>query len=314
MDTEGQQVYRQQADQLMDRDGSTGNSLGIGPALSAEGGFRFFSNATPPPSSLETADTTEVDVGEGLGPTFMTDNGLDLSSNEFRPSRSHVWETTARRTTDATEADMRELMKLSLMAYRLTTTAGLPPTNNLVSMTGAALKILGRVKAPVKQQQQLRRPLVLHDPTPKPTTSLAMQAVSCCEQILDAFTHVCSLLYVELMPEAPQLADDGEDDGMSAARAVMMVELISHLFEKLSCRQREVLTTILVDDDVSSPPDPDVLASGNYPTDLPTPTQSPSDRPSGIVSVVLQRAHGRHPQLEGYIRAIRDLTRRKSGA
>ncbi|KAL6870150.1 hypothetical protein ACO1O0_001486 [Amphichorda felina] len=286
----------------------------------------------------EDSDNTLV----GMDPKFGLENGLDdLFSSPLVPPPPPE-QADGKRAADRIETDMRELAELNLKAYRMTKVTGIKYTIELIVITRAILGILGRVTATVQQQEEENRVCavsngrrhprlpspVLHDYTPRMTTSLILQAVSCCEQILDAFTHVCSDLYAQLVPQARSAGgnnngngNSGDDDcSLSTARAVMTVELINHLYEKLSRGQKQVLKAAPTADSFSpsSPnlatPTSEYSESSTTATDRPTAAaQMASDSSASIIAVLLQRAHGRHPHLEAYIRAIRDLTRRNDG-
>ena len=287
----------------------------------------------------EDSDNTLV----GMGPTFGLDNGLDdLFSSPLVPPPPE--QANGKRAADRIETDMRELAELNLKAYRMTKVTGIKYTVELSVMTRAILGILGRVTATVQQQEEENRVCaasndrrhprlsspVLHGYAPRMTTSLVLllQAVSCCEQILDAFTHVCSDLYAQLVSQARSASGNnngngssGDDDcSLSTARAVMTVELISHLYEKLSRGQKQVLKAAPTADSFS-PSSPNLATptsedSESYTTATDRPTaaaQRATDSSAGIIAVLLQWAHGRHPHLEAYIQAIRDLTRKNDG-
>ncbi|WYZ38316.1 hypothetical protein EsH8_III_000230 [Colletotrichum jinshuiense] len=258
----------------------------------------------------------------------LEEHGLGFLADQAPPSESPRPENNSSSTRDATETDMRELTELSVRAYRVIIDAQAPCRDELFSMTQSVLKVLARIAATVRQQQQQPNEVsmptssnedqqqdlqVVVDHGPRTSISLVLQAVSVCEQIYSAFVHACSALHSELEPHAQTSSSSGNEDDhrMADARAVMTVELINYLFEKLNRAQRQLLATALIADDATSSSSPDSLSPEGSITSLSIPSDLSSGFSTSVIPMMMHRAHGKHPQLQTHIQAIRTLTRNK---
>ncbi|ROT36442.1 hypothetical protein SODALDRAFT_352419 [Sodiomyces alkalinus F11] len=275
-------------------------------------------------------DTNNV---PSFDPDMALEHGLEFladGSHGTMLDQSPGPESSSSSTRDAMETDIRELTELSLRAHRITTDAGTPSTDELFAMTQSALKVLARITSTVQQQQQQQQqpnevsavpgngdqdpqPAVQHGPWM--AISLVLQAVSVCEQIYEMFGHACSVLQSELEPDVQHgsgsgSGSDANDHRMSDARAVMTVELINYLFEKLSRAQRQLLAAALTADDASANSLDDMTPEDSI-TSLSVPSDALSRCSTSVIPILRDRAHGKHPQLQKCIQAIRDLTRNK---
>ncbi|EFQ34566.1 hypothetical protein CGRA01v4_13937 [Colletotrichum graminicola] len=259
-------------------------------------------------------------------PNIALDHGLEFLADRTSPAESPRSEDTSN-MRDATETDMRELTELSVRAYRVITEAGIPSTDELLAMTQSVLKVLERIAATVRLEQnegsmtggdrdQQNHQTVM-DHGSRTSISLVLHAVSVCEQIYSAFVHACSALHSELETHtqasngggSKSSSSNADDHKMSDARAVMTVELINYLFEKLNRAQRQLLATALVADGATSSPE-DLSPEGSIKS-LSIPSDSSLGFSTSVISTMMHRAHGKHPQLQAHIQAIRDLTRNK---
>ncbi|KAK1569736.1 uncharacterized protein LY79DRAFT_594717 [Colletotrichum navitas] len=263
-----------------------------------------------------------------LEPNVNLDHGMEFLADRTSPAESPRSENTSN-MRDATETDMRELTELSVRAYRVITEAGTPSTDELLALTQSVLKVLERIAATVRLEQNegsmpggdgdQQDPQTVVDHGSRTSISLVLHAVSVCEQVYSAFVYACSALHSEL--ETHTQASNGggsrgsssssnaNDHRMSDARAVMTVELINYLFEKLNRAQRQLLATALVADGATSSPE-DLSPEGSIKSLL-IPSDSPSGFSASVISTMMHRTHGKHPQLQAHIQAIRDLTRNK---
>ncbi|KAM0339115.1 hypothetical protein ACHAPU_011068 [Fusarium lateritium] len=218
-------------------------------------------------------------------------------------------------TRDAMETDMQVLTELNIRAYRLMTGGGTSFTEELCAMTQSVLKVLAQITATAREQQNGDCREKEHQ-SPRTSISLVLQAVSVCEQIYSAFIHVCTVLHNGLEIHADLRQEADADDRMSDAQAVMTVELINYLFEKLSRAQKRLLdTTFAVEN--ASPRSVESLRGDDSATSpkpsLPSDTSSDYSSPTGIITIMKNRTFGKHPQLQNAIQTIRDLTRDKDG-
>jgi hypothetical protein len=242
---------------------------------------------------------------------------LDFLANGIMPDQRPTPED-ASTTGDGMERDIRELTALSIRAHRVITVARIPPTDELFAMTQPVLKVLTRVTETVKQRQghvpgdgDQDRPSTPYQGA-SASTSLILQAVSVCEQIYNAFVHACSVLHSDLEPltqPGSGSGSKGNDHSMINAQAVMTVELINYLFEKLSRCQIQLLTAALTADDASPNSAASLTPSGSIvsPSTL---SDSLSGCSTSLIPIMMLRANGKHPELQTYIQAIRDLTRK----
>ncbi|KAJ4088460.1 hypothetical protein NW756_006855 [Fusarium oxysporum] len=256
------------------------------------------------------------------------DQGLDmfadLTAATTVPARNKGPDNISN-TMDAMETDMQVLTELNVRAYRLMTSDRTPFTEELCAITDSVLKVLTRVTAMAREQQskagtpgcgEKDNRLHIHQ-TPRVSISLVLQGVSVCEQIYSAFIHVCSLLRngLELHSDTNNENDAG-DHRMSDAQAVMTVELINYLFEKLNRAQKQLLDTALTVED-ASPSSVESLGVHDSATSPKLSLQSdssPNYSPTtGIITVMMNRTCGKHPQLQNAIKTIRDLARDKDG-
>ncbi|KAL2756318.1 hypothetical protein ACRALDRAFT_1070608 [Sodiomyces alcalophilus JCM 7366] len=270
----------------------------------------------------------DASIAPSFGPDTTLEHGLEFLTDGTMSAQSPVPtpENTSG-TRDAMETDIRELTELSLSAYRVTTDAGIPSTDELFAMTQSVLKVLARITSTVQQQQQKNevsvpgngnqdsQPVVHHGP--RTAISLVLQAVSVCEQIYETFVHTCSVLRSELELHTQRGSGSGSgsdvnqnDHRMSDARAVMTVELINYLFEKMSRAQKQLLAAALTTDDASSST-PESISTEGSTTSLAVPSDPLSGCSTSVIPILTHRVHRKHPQLQNYIQAIRDLTRNK---
>ncbi|CAH0050579.1 unnamed protein product [Clonostachys solani] len=257
-----------------------------------------------------------------FGSDVTPEHELELSTNKVLLAQSPMVENFST-TMDAMETDMHELAELSLRAYRVMKVASVPLTDELQEMTQSTLKVLARIVtvngASVTSNQRSDSPSSIYD-SRQTSIGLVLQAISVCEQIYNSFVHACSALRSELEAQSEPGIDSNSsenDAGTSDAQAVMTVELINYLFEKLSRSHRQLLsielTTIepytsssssIIQDD----PSPDGASMTSGVTVSPTPT---CGSPATLIPVMIQRAQGKHTQLHACIQNIRDLTRQK---
>uniref|UniRef100_A0A8H7K3A5 Aflatoxin regulatory protein domain-containing protein n=1 Tax=Bionectria ochroleuca TaxID=29856 RepID=A0A8H7K3A5_BIOOC len=252
---------------------------------------------------------------------------LELSTNQVLLAQSPRLENFGT-TRDAMETDMHELAELSLRAYRVMKVASVPSTDELQEMAQSTLKVLARILTVVRHQQngasvtsnqRSDSPSSIYD-SRQTSISLVLQAISVCEQIYNSFVHVCSALRSELEPQSKPGIDSNRsenDPRTSDAQAVMTVELINYLFEKLSRSHRQLLSIELTAIEPSpsssssivqhdSSPDGASMTSG-----VTVPLTSTCGSPTTLIPVMIQRAQGKHTQLRAHIQTIRDLTRQK---
>lgn len=224
-------------------------------------------------------------------------------------------------TRDSMETDIQELTELNIRAYRLATDVDTPFTDDLCAMTQSALKVLARITATAQQDQSeiaasnssdRYRRTSMHQNS-SASISLVLQAVSVCEQIYGVFIHACATLRsgLERKPE-PSNGSDISHHRMSDARAVMTVELINYLFEKLSRAQRQLLATALTAED-GSPSTLESSTTGGSTTSVspsePSDLSSDCSASTNVIAIIMSRTCGKHTQLQSSIQNIRDLTR-----
>lgn len=211
-------------------------------------------------------------------------------------------------TMDGMERDIRELTELSIAAYRVMMIPQATLKDELIAMTQSVLNVLARVTENVKQLQQ-DDPITPSSPYPGSfaAVSLALQIVSVCEQIYNAFLHACSVLHHELEPATKSgNCTKADNRSMLNAQAVLTVELINYLFEKLIRGQKRLLATTLtgVDDSTNSPDSLSLDGSATSP--LPRSESSPCSS-IRVMPILTLRANGKHPELQAHIQAVRDL-------
>jgi predicted RNA-binding Zn ribbon-like protein len=271
-------------------------------------------------SSFQAIDTF-MDFGEEANGASCFDAGnaiehaFEVQANGVFPRENPSSENTNTKW-NAMEAIIRELTDLSLRAYRVAIAGRNPSTDDLLEMTQSLMNVLARVEkavrrqengvtAPISREQDLTADLQFGS---QALVSLVFQVVSVCEQMYNAFVHVCSLIHCELDRRGQSSCSGKEnDDRIPNAQAVMTAELINYLFEKLSRGQRQLLDIVLIPDNGSSNGEngstPDIPAGI-----LPLLFDSSSESPSNMMSSMMHRARGKHPQLHRYIQAIRDST------
>lgn len=242
-------------------------------------------------------------------------HGLNFLTNGLMSDQSPTPED-ASTSRDGVERNIKELTELSIRAYRTIAVARTPPTDELSEMTQSVLRVLARVTEMVKQPQgrvpgdgdQDRSPFPHRGPSA--SVSLVLQVVSVCEQIYNAFVHACSVLHGDLEPHTqPGSGSKENEHSMTNAQAVMTVELINYLFEKLSRGQRQLLAAALTAED-ASPSSPACLSPGGSVMTPSTLSDSSSGCSMSVISIMMLRANGKHPELQTYIQTIRDLTRK----
>ncbi|KAI1392621.1 uncharacterized protein F4822DRAFT_134231 [Hypoxylon trugodes] len=183
--------------------------------------------------------------------------------------------------SDPTETSIRELADLDLRIYRAgrdlcnrstSSSARSPPPEELIDFTRTLLRILNRVVASTKDQGQLpldfspsdlgdqsRRsstsssfyldgPSTVRDTT---DTSTALTVLACYQRLLDLFQGVCHVIHPHLGPRPPEpgINIDEKDGRRGSAQApnaqvVMLVELMTHLLDRLDRGQYQLATAL----------------------------------------------------------------------
>lgn len=237
----------------------------------------------------------------------VSHHDFEMFANSIMSSQSPKPDN-ANTTMDGMEKDIRELTELSIAAYRVMMIPQATLKDELIAMTQSVLDVLARVTENVKQLQQDSpvTPSGLY-PGSFAAVSLALQIVSVCEQIYNAFLHACLVLHHELKPAA-RFGNGIKADNRSTvnAQAVLTVELINYLFEKLIRGQKKLLVTTLTADDDSTDSPGTLSLDGSATSSLPS-SDSSSCNSMRVIPIMNLRANGKHPELQAHIQAVRDL-------
>ncbi|KAK2029019.1 hypothetical protein LX32DRAFT_652719 [Colletotrichum zoysiae] len=195
-----------------------------------------------------------------LLPTYSADiahQGLDFLINSVMPIEGPSLDK-ASAIADSTESDIRAFFEVNMRAYCATTVSGIPSGDELYAVTQSAAKLIARMAAVAEQQletesaDQGRDHRAIAQNASRMSVGLVLQGLSACEMVYDALDHACAVIQQELEDDTRAGGSREDAQTVSGARAVMTMELMNYLFEKLIRAQKQLLKATLPGKEESS--------------------------------------------------------------